>query len=158
MLGPGSTIEGPKNTIVNKAARNFMTETEAKRLNILRNRDIGQMQAVNLVTILVLGVAKRTPINIVSWMRLDFVIIKIDDFNILLGMDLLLEYKIIFMLLVKCLIVIGSNPTIIQTLTRQLKEVKMMSAQYLVRDLTNNEPRSLPLSWLKSGAQVSSLQ
>jgi len=51
-----------------------------------------------------------------------------DDFDIVLRMDFLLEYKVIPMPLAKGLVKIGSDPTIIQTNTYQPKGMKMMSA------------------------------
>lgn len=51
-----------------------------------------------------------------------------DDFEIVLRMDFLLEYKVIPMPPAKGLVIIGSDPTIIQTNTYQPKDVKMMSA------------------------------
>ena len=75
-----------------------------------------------------------------------------DDFNIMLGMDFLLKHKFILMPLVKGLVVTRFNSTIIQTITHKLKEVKMMSALQMRRDLPMMNPRSLSLPWLKRGA------
>ena len=60
-----------------------MTEIKAKRLNILWHRDIGKMKAINSATLLVLGVAKKTSIKMGTWTgQTDFVIVKMDDFDI----------------------------------------------------------------------------
>ena len=86
------------------------------------------MKAVNLTSLLVLVIAKRTSIKLETWTgQTNFVIVKIDDFNIVLGIDFLLEHKVIHMPLVKCLVVIRSNETIIQKNTHQPKGVKMES-------------------------------
>ena len=119
-----------KNTIVDsKATHNFMTETEAKRLNILWHRDVGKMKAVNLAAVPVLGVAKRTPIKLGTWTgQTNFVIVKMDDFDIVLGMDFLLEHIVIPMRLAKKFSNNRVKPAIIQTNTHQPERVKKMSA------------------------------
>ena len=117
-----------------------MTETRVKRFNILWHQDTGNMKAVNLTTLPVLGVAKRTLIKLRTWTkRIDFAIVKIDDFDIVLEMDFLLKHKVIPMPLAKCLIVTRSNPTIIKTNNRQPGEVKMRSALQLIKDLSHDD-------------------
>ena len=78
-----------KNTIVDsRATHNFMKETEVKCLNILEYWDTRRKKVVNYAVILVLGAAKRSPIKIRAWMEQnDFVIVKIDNFDIVLGMN-----------------------------------------------------------------------
>ena len=88
----------------------------------------------------VLGVAQRTPIKLGTWTgRTDFVIVKMDYFDIVLGMDFLLEHKVIPMPLEKSLVITGSNPTIIQTNTHQPGRVKKMLALQLRQDLSRDE-------------------
>ena len=67
-----------RNTIVDSGAtHNFMTETEAKHLNILWHWDVEKMKVVKSAALPVLGVAKRIPIKLGTWMgRTDFVIVK----------------------------------------------------------------------------------
>lgn len=60
------------------------------------------MMVVNSVALPVLGVAKRTLIKLGTWTRqTNFVIIKIDDFKIVLEMDFLLKHKVILIPLTK---------------------------------------------------------
>ena len=117
-----------RNTIVNsETTQNFMAKIGVKSLNILWHQDTGKMKLINLVALLVLGVAKGTPIKLKIWIgQTNFVVVKMDDFDIVLGMDFLLKQKVIPMPLTKCLVVTRSNPTIIQTNTRQLKGIKLM--------------------------------
>lgn len=59
-------------------------------------------------------IAKRTPIKIGTWTRqTNFVIVKMDEFDIVLRKSFLLEHKVIPMSLKKFLVVTGSNSTII---------------------------------------------
>ena len=126
-----------KNTIVDFGATyNFMTKIEVKRLNIISHQDTIQMKSINSAALLVSEVAKRTPIKMG---RTDFVIVKMDDFDIVLGVNFLLEHKVIFILLAKCLVVTGFNPTIIQIITGQPKGVKMMLTLQLRNDLSHDE-------------------
>ena len=54
-----------RNTIVDsEVTHNFMTETEAKHLNIFSHRDTRKMKAVNYAILPILGVAKRTLIKL----------------------------------------------------------------------------------------------
>ena len=56
------------------------------------------MKVVNSTTLPVLGVAKKTRIKWGTWSgQTDFVIVKMDDFDIVWWMDFLLEHKIILM-------------------------------------------------------------
>ena len=48
------------------------------------------MEVVNSTTLLILGVAKRTLIKLRNWAgQIDFVIVKMDDFDIVLRMNFL---------------------------------------------------------------------
>ncbi|KAA0046790.1 Asp_protease_2 domain-containing protein [Cucumis melo var. makuwa] len=43
-----------------------------------------------------------------------FVVVKMDDFDVVLEMEFLLEHQVISMPSAKCLVIIGSSPTIVQ--------------------------------------------
>lgn len=49
-----------------------------------------------------------------------------DDFDVVLEMNFILEHKVTPMPLAKCSVATGSNKTIIQRITRQPKDAKMM--------------------------------
>ena len=67
-----------------------MTKIEAKYLNILWHRDTGKMKIINLAALPLLGVVKRTPIKLWTWTgQIDFVIVKMDNFDIVLGIDII---------------------------------------------------------------------
>ena len=50
-----------------------------------------------------------------------------DDFDVVSGMNVLLEHEVIYMPIAKCLVVTEANPTIIHKNIYQPREVKMMS-------------------------------
>ncbi|KAA0060659.1 Asp_protease_2 domain-containing protein [Cucumis melo var. makuwa] len=123
------------------ATHNFITEAEAKRLSLRWEKDAGRMKAVNSATLPIIGLVKRTMIKLGGWSGLvDFVVVKMDDFDVVLGMEFLLEHQVIPMPLAKCLAIIGSAPFVVQTDLRQPNGLKMISAMQLKKGLTRDEP------------------
>ncbi|KAA0041961.1 Asp_protease_2 domain-containing protein [Cucumis melo var. makuwa] len=51
-----------------------------------------------------------------------------DDFDVVLGMEFLLEHQVIPMPLTKCLVITGFTSSVVQTDLRQPDELKMISA------------------------------
>ena len=104
-----------KSTMVDSGAtHNFMTETKVNRLNIKWHRALGKMKAINSMALPILGIARKTTLKLETWSSLvDFVIVKMDDFDVVLEMKFLLEHKVIPMPLAKCLVITGSTPTIV---------------------------------------------
>ncbi|KAL0545180.1 hypothetical protein IC582_020327 [Cucumis melo] len=80
-------------------------------------------------------------IRLEGWSGLvDFVVVKMDDFDVVLGMEFLLEHQVIPMPLVKCLVITGSTPSVVQTGLHQLNGLKMISAMQLKKGLSRDEP------------------
>ena len=78
------------------------------------------MKAVNSVALPIVGLVKRTTIKMGEWSGLiDLVVAKMDDFDVVLGMEFLLEHQVIPMPLAKCLVITGTKPTVVQTEIRQ---------------------------------------
>src|ERR1051325_147994 len=112
------------------------------------------MKAVNSTALPIVEVYKRVTITLGSWVgQTDFVVVKMDDFDVVLGMEFLLEHKVIPMPLAKCLVVTGSNPTVVQTDIKQPEGVKMISALQLKRGLTRDEPTFLAIPMLEDEEQ-----
>ena len=105
-----------KSTMVDSGAtHNFITETEARRLGLRWERDSGKMKAVNSIALPIVGLVKRTTIKLGGWRGpVDFVVVKMDDFDVVLGMEFLLEHQVIPMPSAKCLVITGSFPTVVQ--------------------------------------------
>ncbi|KAL0549208.1 hypothetical protein IC582_013689 [Cucumis melo] len=139
-----------KSTMVDSGAtHNFITEIEAKRLNLRWEKDAGRMKAVNSAALPIIGLVKRTMIRLGGWSGLvDFVVVKMDDFDVVLGMEFLLEHQVILMPLAKCLVITGPTPSVVQTDLRQPDGLKMISAMQLKKGLSRDEPTfmAIPLN------------
>ncbi|KAA0060640.1 uncharacterized protein E6C27_scaffold22G005260 [Cucumis melo var. makuwa] len=131
-----------KSTMVDSGAtHNFITEVEAKHLNLRWEKDAGRMKAVNSAALPIIGLVKRTMIRLRGWSGLvDFVVVKMDDFDVVLGMEFLLEHQVIPMPLAKCLVITGPTPSVVQTDLRQPDGLKMISAMQLKKGLSRDEP------------------
>ena len=87
------------------------------------------------------GVSKRVPFKLGAWTgELDLVVVRMDDFDVVLRMDFLLEHKVIPMPLAKCLVITKRNPTIIPASIKQQDNLRMISAIQLKRGLAREEP------------------
>ena len=75
-----------------------------------------------------------------------------DDFDIVLGINFLLEHKVIPMPLAQSLVIIGSKPTIMQTNFRQPGRVKKMSVLQLRQDLSRDELSLAAITVLEEGS------
>ncbi|KAA0049808.1 uncharacterized protein E5676_scaffold142G00230 [Cucumis melo var. makuwa] len=139
-----------KSTMVDSGAtHNFITEVEAKRLNLRWEKDAGRMKAVNSAALPIIGLVKRMMIRLGGWSGLvDFVVVKMDDFDVVLGMEFLLEHQVIPMPLAKCLVITGSTPSVVQTDLRQPDGLKMISAMQLKKGLSRDQPTfmAIPLN------------
>ncbi|KAA0056159.1 Asp_protease domain-containing protein [Cucumis melo var. makuwa] len=87
------------------------------------------MKALNSTILPIVGVAKRAMIKLEGWNGpADFVVAKMNDFDMVLGMEFLLEHQMILMPLAKCLVITEFAPTIVQTDIHQPNGLKMISA------------------------------
>lgn len=105
------------------------------------DKDTRKIKAVNLVALPIMGVAKGVSIKLGTWSgQVDFVIVQMDDFDMVLGMEFLLKHKDIPISLAKCLVVMGTGPIVVQIIIKQLSGVRMISALQLKKGLTHDEP------------------
>jgi len=96
------------------ATHNFISEQEARRLELKVEKDAGKMKAMNSEALPIVGVSKRVPLQVAEWTgNGDLVVVRMDDFDVVLGMEFLLEHKVIPMPLAKWLIVTSNNPTVV---------------------------------------------
>ncbi|KAA0035830.1 uncharacterized protein E6C27_scaffold403G001300 [Cucumis melo var. makuwa] len=125
------------------ATHNFITEAEARRLRLRWEKDLGRMKAVNSVALPIVGLVKQTMIKFGGWKcHVDFVVVKMDDFDVVLGIEFLLEHQVIPMPSTKCLVITGSFPIVVQEDIRQPNGFKMLSAIKLDKIPTHEEPLS----------------
>ena len=109
------------------------------------------MKAINYVALPILGIARKTTLKLGTWSSLvHFVIVKIDDFDVVLGMEFLLEHKVIPIPLANCLVITGSTPTVVQTSIKQSNGIKMISALQLKRGLARNEPTFMAIPMVET--------
>ncbi|KAA0059143.1 uncharacterized protein E6C27_scaffold430G00550 [Cucumis melo var. makuwa] len=136
-----------KSTMVDSGAtHNFITEAEARRLGLRWERDSGKMKAVNSIALPIVGLVKRTTIKLGGWRGpVDFVVVKMDDFDVVLGMEFLLEHQVIPMPSAKCLAITGSFPTVVQADIRQPNGFRMISAMQLDESRAQGEPPSVEI-------------
>ncbi|KAA0036436.1 uncharacterized protein E5676_scaffold360G001010 [Cucumis melo var. makuwa] len=131
-----------KSTMVDLGAtHNFITEAEVRRLRLRWEKDSGRMKVVNSVVLPVVGLMKQMMIKLEGWKGpVNFVVVKMDDFDVVLGMGFLLEHQVIPMPSAKCLVITESFPTIVQTDIRQPNRFKMISIMQLNKGPVQEEP------------------
>ncbi|KAA0056665.1 Asp_protease_2 domain-containing protein [Cucumis melo var. makuwa] len=101
------------------------------------------MKAVNFVALSIVELVKQTTIKLEGWKGpVDFVVVKMDDFDVVLGMEFLLEHQVILMPSAKCLVITGSFPAVVQADIRQPNGFKMISAMQLDKSPAQEEPPS----------------
>ena len=98
------------------------------------------MKVVNSAALPILGITRKTASLGTMSGQVDFVIIKVDDFDVVLGMKFLLEHKVISIPLAKCLVITGSIPIVVQTSIKQPERIKLISPLQLKQGLAHNEP------------------
>ncbi|KAA0042096.1 uncharacterized protein E5676_scaffold306G003610 [Cucumis melo var. makuwa] len=125
------------------ATHNFITEAEARRLRLRWEKDLGRMKLVNSVALPIVELVKRTTRKLGGWKGpVDFVVVKMDDFDVVLGMEFLLEHQVIPMPSAKCLAITGSFPMVVQADIRQPNGFKMISVMQLDKSPAQEEPSS----------------
>ncbi|KAA0051478.1 uncharacterized protein E5676_scaffold148G00040 [Cucumis melo var. makuwa] len=104
------------------------------------------MKAVNSIALPIVGLVKRTTIKLGGWRGpVDFVVVKMDDFDVVLGMEFLLEHQVIPMPSAKCLAITRSFPKVVQADIRQPNGFKMISAMQLDKSRAQEEPPSVEI-------------
>ena len=94
------------------------------------------MKVVNSTALPVIGLVKRTVIQLGGWSDpVGFVDVDMDDFDVVLEMKFLLEHQVILMSSAKCLVITGSIPNIVHTYLRQLNGLRMISTMQLKEGL-----------------------
>ena len=130
-----------KSTMVNSSVtHNFITVTEAWRLNLHWRKDTEKMKVVNSTALLIVGLVKWTVIQLRGCSNpVDFVVVDMDGFDVILGMKFLLEHQVILMPSATCLVITGSAPTVVQTDLCQPKGLRMISVMQLKEGLSRGE-------------------
>lgn len=69
-----------------------------------------------------------------------------DDFDVVLGMEFLLEYEVIPMPLAQCLTLTSSNPTVVQAKIKQPSGLRMISVLQLEKGPSREEMTFMAIS------------
>ncbi|KAA0055009.1 uncharacterized protein E6C27_scaffold43052G001620 [Cucumis melo var. makuwa] len=134
-----------KSTMIDSGAiHNFIIEAEARHLRLRWEKDSGRMKTVNFVALPIVGLVKRMTIKLGGWKGpVDLVVVKMDDFDVVLGMEFLLEHQVIPMPSAKCLAITRSFPTVVQADIRETTPKDTLCVPEKCYDV-------LPNSWPKS--------
>ena len=85
-----------KSTLIDSGAtHNFIADQEARRLGLTIEKDPEKIKVVNSDALLIVGVSKRVPFILGTWTgEMDLVMVRMDNFDVVLGMDFLLDTKL----------------------------------------------------------------
>lgn len=73
---------------------NFCLKNEARRFSLSLHRDAGHMKVMNSKALPTVGLAKQILLKLGSWEdHVDLIVVPMDDFNVIVGMDFLVEKK-----------------------------------------------------------------
>lgn len=93
------------------ATHNFMSEGEAKKSGLKTEKDSSRIKAVNFETRQIAGAAKDVSITLRTWNgRTNFMVIPLDDFQIILGMGFLQVEKVMLMPQFRSVYLFGGEP------------------------------------------------
>ena len=155
-LGKGLMYVDP--TLNGKMARSVMIDTGATHkfisdhghnrphemgqpLGLKWEKDHGRMKAVNSEALATTGVAKKVNMKIGSWEgQTDLVVVRMDDFDVILGMDFLTEKGAIPIPATGSLLIMGETPAVVPAKVEQPPKTKLLSALQLKKGVRRQEP------------------
>ena len=106
---------------------NFVSEDEAKRLELQSSKEEGWLKAANKPSH---GVARGVAMHIGSWEgRVDFTMAPMDDFKMVLGMDFLWKVKAMPLPFLRSMAIIEEEKLcMVPTVTKGLPKTPVLSA------------------------------
>lgn len=108
---------------------NFVSKTEARKLGLKIEKDIGRMKAVNSSPLPTVGVSRIAQVKLGSWEGKTYlVVVEMDDFDIILGMDFLLEHKAVPIPNARNLLIMGERPCVVSAKIIPPSEPRLLSA------------------------------
>ena len=111
------------------ATYNFISKDEVKKLGLKLEKDLGNMKAINSKVFTIAGVAKQVLIKLGSWqMRVDFMVARMDEFDLVLGMEFLLTHHVILVPVTDCLMIMGKDLSVVPIQTKQPEKTKLIFA------------------------------
>uniref|UniRef100_A0A2P2K194 Uncharacterized protein LOC105647934 n=1 Tax=Rhizophora mucronata TaxID=61149 RepID=A0A2P2K194_RHIMU len=138
------------------ATHNFMDVQEANRLSLQLTKGIGTIKAVNSDAKLVHGIAHGVAVQIGEWTdKMDFTIVPIDDFKVVLGLAFFCEALAFPVLASRSLVVVDAHKIRVVPLKRKEKsQPSMISALQFKRGLKTGPSYVATIRELSDGEDV----
>ncbi|RVW50369.1 RNA-directed DNA polymerase-like [Vitis vinifera] len=123
------------------AIHNFVSEDEARRLELQASKEGGWLKAVNSAAKPSHGVARGVTMHIGSWeRRVDFTVAPMDDFKMVLGMDFLQKVKAVPLPFLRSMAILEEEkPCMVPTVTEGTPKTPMLSAMQVKKGLKREE-------------------
>ncbi|KAL6326371.1 hypothetical protein AAG906_007876 [Vitis piasezkii] len=123
------------------ATHNFVSEEEARRLELQASKEGGWLKAVNSAAKPSHGVARGVTMHIGSWEgRVDFIVAPMDDFKMVLGMDFLQKVKAVPLPFLRSMAILEEEkPCMVPTVTEGTLKTPMLSAMQVKKGLKREE-------------------
>ncbi|KAL4386950.1 hypothetical protein GQ457_09G011800 [Hibiscus cannabinus] len=112
----------------------FVSPEEARRYNLQVTKSGGQLKAVNSTALAIVGSAKKVPTKVGPWEgNVDYTVVPMDDFDVVLGMDFLTLTEAITVFAASSLLFQGACPGVVPTtmLKRETKRTLAAIQAYL---------------------------
>ncbi|XP_062021178.1 uncharacterized protein LOC133737687 [Rosa rugosa] len=123
------------------ATHNFVSETEARRLGLKLEKDVGCIKAVNSKASPTTGLSRGVSLKLGHWQgKTDLVVVQMDDFDVILGMKFLLANKAIPIPSAQHLLIMGERPCVVPTRIGQPSEPRLLSALQFKKGVKRHEP------------------
>ncbi|KAL4281386.1 hypothetical protein GQ457_03G039320 [Hibiscus cannabinus] len=130
------------------ASHNFISPKEATRLGVKVTRGKGSIKAVNSAAKPIHGIAQEVKTDVGTWSgRLNFSIVPMDDYKLILGIEFLDQVKAIPMPFANAMSITEGNQACVVPMIRGTKqESKVLSALQLEEEDTNRVIQLVPSS------------
>ncbi|XP_050374592.1 uncharacterized protein LOC126792152 [Argentina anserina] len=139
--------------IATGATHNFISEMEALRLGLEYEKDMGHMKAVNSSPSPTVGLSKGVRLKLGNWEgKTDLVVVQMDDFNVILGMEFMLGNKAIPIPNAQNLLVMGERPCVVPAKVVSPSEPRLLSALQLKKGVKHQEPTYVVVPLIKDGS------
>ncbi|KAL6185543.1 hypothetical protein ACLB2K_041675 [Fragaria x ananassa] len=129
------------------ATHNFITVEEAQRLGLKGNNGGGSIKAVNSPTRPIHGVVQGVKTNVGAWCgNLDFLIVPMDDFKVVLRLEFHDQVKAIPVPFANSLCIIeGDKACVVPTTRGTKKDLKVLSALQFKKGIKREEESYLAI-------------
>ena len=128
------------------ATDNFMTDAVANRLGLTVERGGGTMKTVNAQPTKVTGITRDIPCKLGPWSgEIPFTIASMDDFDVVLGLDFLVDTRALPVPAAKCLLILGENPCVVPVTMSLVCEKKVLSAMQFKKGVKRGEKSYLAI-------------